>query len=180
MDINKMDIGQAIDAYRMSLCKDGKSVLVTAYEAPGFDGSWVKEHKPQILAELKARKQAQEDEQARRQSIIDHMDGLADIQAMQDTYARESMQRRRATYGDGIEAPMRRTVTFEQIQEALDAHPMARLWLEADRQSLSRDCEIANLGDAVKEDILSGMDYEQVVARRDQADKDYHARHQWD
>lgn len=180
MDIKTMSIGQAIDTYEISLTKDGANLYILGHKTPGFDLSWVKEHKSQIITELKTRKQEQEDEEARRQSIIDNMDGLAEIQSMQDTYARESAQRRRATYGDGTEAPMPRTVTAEDIQHALDAHPMARLWLEANEQSLSHSPDIAILGMDVKEDILSGMDYEQVVARRDQAAEDYKTRHQWD
>lgn len=180
MNIKTMSIGQAIDTYEISLTKDGAHLYILCHKTPGFDLDWVRKHKPQIIEELKSRKQKQDDEEARRQSIIDNMEGLAEIQSMQDTYARESAQRRKAIYGDGTEAPMLRTVTAEDIQKELDTYPMVRLWLEANEQSQSHSPDIAILGMDVKEDILSGMDYEQVAARRDQAAKDYKTRHQWD
>ena len=181
-DISTLSVGEAIDAFGMSIqpYQGGEAVKVVAYEAPGFNGDWVRSHKNEILKELHRRADAKKAEEQRRENIIDSIDGLDTIRQMQATYSREEAARRKAIYGDGTRAPEKRTVTREDIDRELEAHPMARLYLSAENEMLSHNDEIAALGEQVREDIIAGLDYDRIVERHDKAEQEYHERHMWD
>lgn len=181
-DISTLSVGEAIDAYGMSIqpYQGREAVKVVAYEAPGFNGDWVRSHKNEILKELHHRADAKKAEEHRRQNIIDSIDGLDAIRRMQATYGREEASRRKAIYGDGTRAPEKRTVTKEDIDRELEAHPMARLYLSAENEMLSHNDEIASMGEQVREDIIAGLDYDRIVERHDKAEQEYHERHMWD
>ena len=106
--------------------------------------------------------------------------GVTAIEQMQTTYEREESSIRKAMYGDGTTKPASHTVTRDMIDSELIAHPLAALYLKADEAALSRNYQIAAIGEDVKEQIINGADYDTAESSYDSQMATFRADHRWD
>lgn len=180
-DYENMTAGEMLDRTSISLIHcDGEPMLYTPFikDPNNPDAVWIRKHKQELIDEILRRERDNYDEV--RAEFIKRIDGLNEIRRMKDTYADEEYETRKAINGDGIMAPPKRTVTAEDIRKALEEHPLAALWLKAERQRTYANYELSSIGDEVERSLVEGVSVDEAKALWDKREEEFHQRHQWD
>lgn len=181
VDYENMTAGEMLDRTSISLIHcDGEPMLYTPFikDPNNPDAVWIREHKQELVDEILRRERDNYDEM--RVEFIKGIDGLSEIRRMKDTYADEEYETRKAINGDGIMASPKRTVTAEDIRKALEEHPLAALWLKAERQRTYSNGELAAIGDEVERSLVEGASIDEAKALWDKREEEFHQRHKWD
>lgn len=180
-DYENMTAGEMLDRNSIALIHcDGEPMLYTPFikDPKNPDAVWIRKHKQELIDEILRRERDNYDEA--RAEFVKGIDGLSEIRRMKDTYADEEYETRKAINGDGIMAPPKRTVTAEDIRKALEEHPLAALWLKAERQRTYANYELADIGDEAERRLVEGASVDEVKALWDKREKEFDQRHQWD
>lgn len=180
-DYENMTAGEMLDRTSIALIHcDGEPMLYTPFikDPSNPDAVWIRKHKQELIDEILRRERDNYDEA--RAEFIKGIDGLSEIRRMKETYADEEYETRKAINGDGIMAPPKRTVTAEDIRKALEEHPLAAMWLKAERQRTYANYELSSIGDEVERSLVEGASIDEAKALWDKREKEFDQRHQWD
>ena len=146
---------------------------VAAYTA------YVKAHKPEIMAYLLNKEQAEAQAAADRQAKIDGIEGLKELDA-----AAEKLLNQRETFtkqwesGSGVyTAP---TITAEDFEALCKKYPRAAAYREARNGSLASHDVKATAYTKALEKIINGEDYTKALADAAAEWKAYCDEHIWD
>lgn len=138
--------------------------------------------KPEILAALKSRKDAEKCAAEERQAKIDAIPGLKEIRAAREAAANYRYNFRRSFEGEyavgGMGVGSRPNVDLKALRTQ---YPIADAYLRAEAKAESDNYQISAIGEAARERIINAPEsYAAAIAQMDTELGKFAERHLWD
>ena len=180
MKYENMSIEEFVqDTHTFRLGDKVGTTSVCKSDAPAY-AVYVKAHKPEILAFLLGKEEAQEKAAADRQAKIDAIEGLKELEAASEALLNYREAFSRAIENDDLIFPSKPSVTPEDVEAMHKKYPRAAAYREAEARSLSSHYVQASAYKKALERIINGEDYEKALADAESEWKAYLAEHIWD
>lgn len=180
MKYENMSIEEFVQATRTFRVGDKVGTTsVRKSDAPAY-AAYVKVHKPEILAFLLGKEEAQKKAAADRQAKIDAIEGLKELEAASEALLNYREAFSRAIENDDPIFPSKPSVTPEDIEAMRKKYPRAAAYREAEARSLSSHYVQASAYKKALERIINGEDYEKALADAESEWKAYLTEHIWD
>ena len=176
-----MEINEMISKYRLELHADGDKIQIPAAIGKKMSKSEMdalKTAKPEIIAELKGRKDAEikarEEAAARLVANVPGLEALANARAKWDMYYEDQQS---AIERGAVKMPQRPT---EDIKALAEQYPVAAAYLKAEAYEYASNYAKSEAGRKAKQAIADGADYSEALAQME-ADWQAHCEeHKWD
>jgi len=176
-----MEINEMINNYRLELHPDGDKIQMTAAVGKKMSKSEMealKSAKPEIIAELKARKDAEiktrEEAAARLATNVPGLEILADARAKWDMYYEAQ---RAAIERGAVKMPQR---PVEDVKALAEQYPVAAAYLKAQAYEDATNYAKSEAGRKAKQAIADGANYSEALAQMEAEWQAHCDKHVWD
>ena len=177
----KMTVNEMIKKYRLTLAKrNGEDAIRVGKKVSKATIEEIRKAKPEIIAELKRREAEKKAAYEARQARINAIEGLKELQraiAAEEAYREALNDMMEDEYNDGARPPKKPEISVKELKEK---YPRAAAYLKAENWSLASNYIKAGAGQKAKERIISGEDYNQVIAEMEKEWSDYCKERMWD
>jgi len=177
----KMTVNEMIKKYNLTLAKrNGEDAIRVGKKVSKATIEEIRKAKPEIIAELKRREAEKKAAYEARQARINAIEGLKELQraiAAEEAYREALNDMMEDEYNDGARPPKKPEISVKELKEK---YPRAAAYLKAENWSLASNYIKAGAGQKAKERIISGEDYNQVIAEMEKEWSDYCKERMWD
>ena len=170
--IMKEEIKRLVETYRIQEQEAGmlRVMVVNASD----DLKMIKENKQAILDYIRNEKRAANE----RQHKIDSIEGLSEIKACMDAWAKWHADFDRMVDTGRSYMTVKKPST--EVAELRKKYPVADAYLIADKESRRQNYELATIGKNALERIINGEDYKKVLAEMEKERAAFTESHIWD
>lgn len=169
---NLSEIKRLVETYRIQEQEAGmlRVMVVNASD----DLKMIKENKQAILDYIRNEKRAANE----RQHKIDSIEGLSEIKACMDAWAKWHADFDRMVDTGRSYMTVKKPST--EVAELRKKYPVADAYLIADKESRRQNYELATIGKNALERIINGDDYKKVLAEMEKERAAFTESHIWD
>lgn len=176
-----MTIEEMIKKYDLRLAKEGMIGIYNT-DAVKRDGTLdlIKEKKPEIIAYIKAKEEAEKKAHEEREAKIEAIEGLAEIKNAiyeRNNYRIAFEKMMDDEYNDGVFPPK---APKSNPDELMKKYPRAAAYITAEGWTYSTHFVKSSAGRKALERIINGEDYEAALRDMDKEFSDYCDEHMWD